>query len=167
MERATFGAVANDPDPSLELTTIRGVTRTIDDWTTSFHLALVILPGRPEGAAYLRVGRRIANVLGGSDCRPAFMVVGAERSARRVLGDAADSYLCFLDPEGAAVKGLGVARLPAFIHVRLDTTVASAAEGWDPDAWDDAVGRLAKEMAWTKPLIPAPGDPPPFSGWST
>ncbi|MDQ3946495.1 MAG: hypothetical protein M3357_15365 [Actinomycetota bacterium] len=156
-----------DPDPSLELTTMRGVTRTINEWTTSFHLALVILPGRPEGAAWVRVGRRIAEVLGGSDCRPAFMVVGNERAARRVLGDAVDSYLCFLDPEGAAVKGLGIARVPAFVHVRLDTTVAGAAEGWDPDAWDDAVERLAKEMAWTKPLIPAPGDPRPFPGWST
>jgi hypothetical protein len=158
--------VAKDPDPSLELTTLRGVTRTIDDWTTNFHLALVILPGRPEGAAWVRVGRRIAEVLGGSDCRPAFMVVGNERAARRVLGGAADSYLCFLDPEGVAVKGLGVEKLPAFVHVRLDTTV-EAAEGWDPNAWDDAVERLAKEMHWTKPLIPAPGDPVPFAGWST
>ncbi|MGH9286365.1 MAG: hypothetical protein ACRD0M_11935, partial [Acidimicrobiales bacterium] len=121
--------MANDPDPSLELTTLRGVTRTIDDWTTNFHLALVILPGRPEGSAWVRVGRRIAEVLGGSDCRPAFMVMGNERSARRVLGDAADRYLCFLDPGGAAVKGMGVAKVPAFVHVRLDTTVASAAEG--------------------------------------
>jgi hypothetical protein len=159
--------MATDPDPGLELTTRRGVTRTIDDWTTSFHLALVILPGRPEGAAWVRVGKRIAEVLGGSDCRPAFLVTGNERSARRVLGDTADSYLCFLDPEGAAVKGLGVAKVPAFLYVRLDTTVGSAAEGWDPDAWDDAVALLAKEMAWTKPLIPAPGDPPPFPGWST
>ncbi len=165
-EELPFPAVATDPDPSLELTTLRGVTRTLDDWTTNFHLALVVLPGRPEAAAWVRVGRRIAEVLGGSDCRPAFLVIGNERAARRVLGDAADSYLCFLDPEGAAVKGLGVEKVPAFVHVRLDTTVASA-EGWDPDAWDDTVERLAKEMAWTKPLIPAPGDPAPFPGWST
>ncbi|MGH9038696.1 MAG: hypothetical protein ACRDZ3_00535, partial [Acidimicrobiia bacterium] len=150
-----------------ELTTLRGVTRTIDGWTTSFHLALTILPGRPEASAWVRVGRRIAQVLGGSDCRPAFLVIGNERSARRVLGADADTGLCFLDPEGTAVKGLGVERVPAFIYVRLDNTVGSAAEGWDPDAWDDAVARLAKEMAWTKPLIPAPGDPAPFPGWNT
>jgi hypothetical protein len=84
-----------------------------------------------------------------------------------VLGAAADEYLCFLDPEGTAVKGLGVSKTPAFVHVRLDTTVASLAEGWNPSAWDDAVERLAKEMAWSRPLIPAPGDPPPFSGWNT
>ena len=159
--------MAEDPDPTTELTTIRGVTRTLDDWTTTFHLALTVLPGRPEAAAYVRVGRRIADVLGGSDCRPAFLVVGNERAARRVLGSAADEYLCFVDPEGTATKALGVARTPAFVHVRLDTTVASLVDGWDPSAWDDAVERLAKEMAWSRPLIPAPGDPPPFRGWNT
>ena len=158
--------MAEDPDPTTELTTIRGVTRTLDDWTTTFHLALTVLPGRPEAAAYVRVGRRIADVLGGSDCRPAFLVVGNERAARRVLGSAADEYLCFVDPEGTATKALGVARTPAFVHVSLDTTVASLVDGWDPSAWDDAVERLAKEMAWSRPLIPAPGDPAPFAGWN-
>ena len=43
-----------------------------------------MLPGRPEAAVYVRIGRRIADVLGGSDCRPAFLVVGNERAARRV-----------------------------------------------------------------------------------
>src|ERR671924_1169640 len=96
------GVVAEDPDPTTELTTIRGVTRTLDDWTTTFHLALTVLPGRPEAAAYVRVGRRIADVLGGSDCRAAFLVVGNQRAARRGLGSAADEYLCFVDPEGTA-----------------------------------------------------------------
>jgi hypothetical protein len=158
--------MAQDPDPNIELTTVRGVTRTLDDWTTTFHLALTILPGRPEAASYVRIGKRIADVLGGSDCRPAFLVVGNERAARRVLGSAVDGYLCFLDPDGAFVKSAGLAKLPAFAYVRLDGTLGSAAEGWDPDAWEDAVKRLAKEMAWSHPLIPAPGDPAPFSGWN-
>jgi hypothetical protein len=157
--------MAQDPDLTVELTTARGVTRTLDDWTTSFHLALTVLPGRPEAASYVRIGRRIADVLGGSDCRTAFLVVGNERSARRVLGSTIDEYLCFLDPEGAFVKAAGLARLPAFVHIRLDGSLASAAEGWNPNDWDDAVELLAKEMAWTRPLIPAPGDPPPFPGW--
>lgn len=159
--------MAQDPDPTVELTTARGVTRTLDEWTTSFHLALTVLPGRPEAASYVRIGRRIAEVLGGSDCRPAFLVVGNERSARRVLGSTIDEYLCFLDPEGAFVKAVGLVKLPAFVHIRLDGSLASAAEGWDPNVWDDAVELLAKEMAWTRPLIPAPGDPPPFAGWGT
>ncbi|HEV3363556.1 MAG TPA: hypothetical protein VG795_05335 [Acidimicrobiia bacterium] len=159
--------MAQDPDPSVELTTARGVTRTLDDWTTSFHLALTVLPGRPEAASYVRIGKRIADVLGGSDCRPAFVIIGNERAARRVLGSALDDYLCFLDPEGNFVKACGLARLPAFVHIRVDGSLAGAAEGWDPQAWDEAVERLAKEMAWTRPLIPAPGDPAPFAGWNT
>ena len=159
--------MAQDPDPTVELTTARGVTRSLDDWTTSFHLALIVLPGRPEASAYVRIGKRIIDVLGGSDCRTAFLVVGNERAARRVLGTTADEYLSFFDPEGAFVKAAGLERLPAFVHVRLDGSLAGAAEGWDPDAWDDAVERLAKEMAWSKPLIPSPGDPPPFAGWNT
>ena len=159
--------MAQDPDLTVELTTARGVTRTLDDWTTSFHLAVTVLPGRGEGAAYVRIGKRIADVLGGSDCRPAFLIVGNERSARRVLGSALDDYLCFLDPTGAFIKAVGISKLPAFVHIRVDGSLAGAAEGWDPNAWDDAVERLAKEMAWTRPLIPAPGDPPPFSGWNT
>ena len=62
--RYLSGPMAQDPDPTVELTTARGVTRTLDDWTTSFHLALTVLPGRPEAASYVRIGRRIAETLG-------------------------------------------------------------------------------------------------------
>lgn len=161
-----FRAVAKDPDPSLELTTIKGTTRTIDDWTTSFHLALVVLPGRPEAAAYVRIGQRIAATLGGSDCRPGFLIIGNERAAQRVMGNAVNDQLTFLDPDGLAAKGLGIERTPSFTYVRLNGTVVSA-DGWDPAAWRGVLDQLAKEMAWTKPLMPAPGDPPPFAGWST
>jgi hypothetical protein len=154
--------MAQDPDPTVELTTTRGVTRTLDDWTTTFHLALTVLPGRPEAASFVRIGKRIADVLGGSNCRPAFLVVGNERAARRVLGGALDDYLCFLDPEGAFVKSAGLTKLPAFTYIRLDGTLGSAAEGWDPDAWDDAVEHLAKEMAWSRPQVPPPRAPPPL-----
>src|ERR1044071_1632156 len=127
--------MAQDPDLTVELTTARGVTRTLDDWTTTFHLALTVLPGRPEAASFVRIGKRIADVLGGSDCRPAFLVVGNESSARRVLGSAMDEYICSLDPDAAFVKSAALAKLPAFAYVRLDGTLGSAAEGWDPDAW--------------------------------
>jgi hypothetical protein len=147
------------------MSTIKGVTRTLDDWTTTFHLALVVLPGRPEASQFLPIGRRIIEVLGGSDARPAFLIYGNERNARRVLGGWADQYLTFLDVEGTVVRGLGISRVPAFVHIRNDLSVASLVDGWDPDAWNDAVELLAKEMSWSKPLIPAPGDPRPYAGW--
>jgi hypothetical protein len=158
--------MAHDPDLTVELSTVRGVTRTLDDWTTTFHLAATVLPGRPEASPYVRIGRRIADVLGGSDCRAAFVILGNERAARRVMGGSIDEYLCFLDPEGNFVKAVGLAKLPAFVHIRVDGSLAGVAEGWDPAAWDAAVERLAKEMAWTRPLMPAPGDPAPFPGWN-
>ena len=158
--------MAQDPDLTVELTTARGVTRTLDDWTTTFHLALTVLPGRPEASVYVRIGRRITDVLGGSDCRTAFLIVGNERAARRVLGATIDDYLTFVDPEGAFVRAAGLARVPAFAYIRVDGSLGGSAEGWDPNAWNDAVERLAKEMAWSRPPIPAPGDPPPFAGWN-
>ena len=35
--------MAKNPDPNLKLTSTKGVTRTLDDWSTMFHLCLVIL----------------------------------------------------------------------------------------------------------------------------
>ena len=40
-------AVAQNPDPSLQLTSLKGVTRTLDDWTTVFNIAVVLLPTPP------------------------------------------------------------------------------------------------------------------------
>ena len=54
--------MAKNPDPTLELATSAGVTRTLDDWTTMFHLCLVILPDRPE-AALRNVASFVAAVL--------------------------------------------------------------------------------------------------------
>jgi hypothetical protein len=52
-------AVATNPDPSLQLTSITGVSRTLDDWATVFNLAIVMLPPRPEAAAWVPVIDRI------------------------------------------------------------------------------------------------------------
>ncbi len=53
-----------------------------------FHLCLVILPPRPEASVYIPIAERIFHVLGDSDCRTAFCVVGNEFIAKSVLGDA-------------------------------------------------------------------------------
>ena len=157
--------MATNPNPTIELTTTKGVTRTLDDWSTMFHLCLVILPPRPEAAVYVPIAERIFEVFGDADCRTAFCVVGNDFIARGVLGAAEDRHLTFVDPDAAFVKSLGLAHLPAFVHLRQDTTVVAAAEGWNADEWQRVAKEVATAMAWSYPEIARPGDPAPTPGW--
>jgi len=127
--------VAKSPDPNIKLTSSKGVTRTLDDWATMFHLAMVILPPRPEAAMFVPVARRIFQVLGDADCRTLYCVVGDEFIARGVVGDADREALVLCDPDGSFVQSLGLTHLPAFVHLRQDTTLVDAAEGWDAAGW--------------------------------
>ena len=153
------------PDPNLKLSSSKGVARTVDDWTTMFHLCLVILPPRPEANAYIPIARRIFKVFGDADCHTAFCVAGNEFIARGVLGDAEDEYLTFVDPDGAFVQSLGIEHLPAFVHLRQDTTLVAGAEGWNPREWQQVAKEIAKSMAWSVPEVAAQGDPAPTQGW--
>ncbi len=47
--------MAQNPDPNLQLTSIKGVTRSLDDWATIFNLAIVLLPARAEASAWTPV----------------------------------------------------------------------------------------------------------------
>lgn len=163
--RTTFPAVASDPDPTLELTSLRGVTRTLDDWSTMFHLCLVILPDRPEASRWVPVARRIFRTFGDADCRTAFCVTGPRAIAERILGDATSDSLVFVDPGRALVKSLGLERLPAFVHLRQDTSLVVAAEGWDPREWQRVAREVGKVLAWTVPEVAGAGDPAPTPGW--
>lgn len=158
--------MAQNPDPFIELTTIKGRTRPLDDWLTNFHLCLVALPSRPEAHVYAGLGRRTLEVFQGADCKTAFLVTGNAMQARRLLGDDAERFVVFVDPERKFVQSLGLSHFPAFVHLRADTTLVDAAEGWDPEAWDRVSEGLAKAMAWSRPVYPLPGDPPPFAGWA-
>jgi hypothetical protein len=157
--------MAKNPDPNLKLTSTKGVTRTLDDWSTMFHLCLVILPPRPEASVFIPIAKRIFAVLGDADCRTAFCVVGNDYIARGVLGEAENDYLCFVDPGGEFVASLGLTHLPAFVHLRQNTTLVAAAEGWDPAAWQNVAKEVGKAMAWSVPTVAAAGDPPPTAGW--
>ncbi len=160
--------MAKNPDPSLELATSKGVTRTLDDWTTMFHLCLVILPDRPEAEAWIPVAHRIFGVLGDSDARTAYVVTGPAAIAQRILGAEIDKAMVFVDPDRALVGALGLERLPALVHLRQDTTVGAAAEGWDPAAWQDVAREVSEAMAWSVPDLVAPGIgfPAPTRGWA-
>jgi hypothetical protein len=157
--------VAKNPDPNIKLASTKGVTRTLDDWSTMFHLCLVVLPPRPEASVFVPIANRIFQVLGDADCRTAFCVVGNDYIARSVLGDAESKYLCFVDLGGEFVASLGLQHLPAFVHLRQDTTLVAAAEGWDPDAWQAVATEVGKAMKWSVPTVAGAGDPPPTPGW--
>ena len=157
--------MAKNPDPNLKLASTKGVSRTLDDWSTMFHLCLVILPPRPEASAFIPIAERIFKVLGDADCRTALCVVGNEFIARGVLGDAENKYLSFVDTGGELTTSLGLTHLPAFVHLRQDTTLGAAAEGWDPVAWQAVAKQIGKAMAWSVPTVAAAGDPPPTPGW--
>ncbi len=157
--------MAKNPDPELKLTTNKGVTRTLDDWSTMFHLCLVVLPARAEARPFVRVGLRLFATFGDADARFAFAVAGSEAVAARLLGEAADDIVTFVDPDLKLVHSLGLERLPAFVLLRQDTTLVAAAEGWDPKEWQRVAKEVGRILAWTVPEVRAPGDPPPFAGW--
>jgi hypothetical protein len=157
--------MAKNPDPSLELTTSAGVTRTLDDWSTMFQLCLVILPARPEASVFVPIAQRVFATFGDTDCTTAFVVTGPQVVAERLLGHIDSGVMIFTDPELDLVSSLGLEHLPALVHLRQDTSVAAATEGWSPKEWQRVVRETAKAMAWTVPEVARPGDPPAFPGW--
>jgi len=157
--------VAKNPDPALKLTTSKGVTRTLDDWSTMFHLCLIVLPARSEAAAFVPIGLHLFATFGDADCRFAFVVTGSESIATRLLGEAQEQVVTFVDPDLELVHSLGLERLPAFVLLRQDTTLVASAEGWDPKEWQGVAKEVGKVLAWTVPEVRGPGDPPAFAGW--
>jgi hypothetical protein len=158
-------AVAQNPDPSLALTSLKGVTRTLDDWATVFNLAIVLLPARPEAGSWVPVIDRIYNTFGDSDVRTTICVSSTAPICRRILGDGADRWLTFADPDETLAKSLGLERLPAFVHLRQDTSLVGAAQGWSPTEWQKVADEIARTQHWTTPVVSGAGNPPPTPGW--
>ena len=138
-----------NPDPLLPITSYQGKTRTLDDWATVFNLAIVVLPDRPEGASFLPVVERIFATFGDSDVRTIVCVPTTPAIAKRILGADVDKWLVWCDPERAFVESLGLERLPAFVHLRLDTSLVSAAQGWSPSEWQKVADEIARHEHWT------------------
>ena len=157
--------MAKNPDPTLKLTTSKGVVRTLDDWTTMFHLCVVVLPARPEATAFVPIARRIFATFGDADCTVGFVVTGPESVAERLLGPTETQDVTFVDPDLELVTSLGLERLPAFVHLRQDTSLVASTEGWDAKEWQRVAREVGKAMAWTVPEVGAPGDPRTFGGW--
>ncbi|MBW3546926.1 MAG: hypothetical protein KY452_02150 [Actinobacteria bacterium] len=154
-----------DAPGDLALTPINGSPHTLAQWLTTFHLVVAALdPFTSESAWLLPTVARIFRVYDQADCRVALLVTCTDEEARQFLGPYAREFLTFPDPEREAVKGLGLERLPALVHIRHDLSLAGVAEGWHPAEWRALTEELSRAMSWSQPTIPAPRDPAPYDG---
>jgi hypothetical protein len=130
-----------------------------------FHLCLVVLPPRPEAARWIPDAKRIFATFGDTDCHCAFVVPGPASVAERVLGPVENEILTFVDPDLDLIHDLDLTNLPAFVHLRQDTSLVADAEGWSASEWQRVARAVGKAMAWTVPEVAGPGDPPSTPGW--
>lgn len=157
--------VAEQVPESVSLTAISGDTASLDDWLTTFQLAVVVIdPYTSESAWLLDTAGELLTEFTGADCRVAWVVTADADDARTFLGPWADRLLTFCDADRSFVKGVGLERLPAFVHLRQDRVVVSTAEGWGPQEWDAAISTLTQMMSWSRVEVPPPGAPAPFDG---
>lgn len=157
--------MATNPPADLVLAPLGGDPRPLEEWLTTFHLASVVLdPYTNESSWILESASRILADFRGAAVRVNLLVTCRAEEAKAYLGPLAEEFLVFLDPDRAAVKALGLTRLPAFVFLRIDGTVAAVAEGWNPAEWRAVAEAIATTTAWSKPTIPGPGDPSAFAG---
>lgn len=157
--------VTTDVPADLELTPLSGRTRTIAEWTTNFHLAIVAIdPFTLESSWILDTAARILGRYAEADVRIAFLVTASIEEAKQFLGPLAERFLVFADPDRAAVRAFALESLPAFVHINQHHQVEAVAEGWEPEQWRDVATNLSDRMDWTVPIIPDTRDPSPFVG---
>ena len=144
-----------------------GQARPLSEWLTTFHLASVVIdPFTNESAWILETAARILRQFAGASIRVNFVVTASADQATEFLGPLAREFLVFVDPTRTIVKQLGLTELPAFVFIRMDGTVPSASEGWNPSGWHAVAEAIANTVSWKMPLIPEPGDPVSFRGSS-
>jgi hypothetical protein len=108
---------------------------------------------------------RIFATFGDSDVRTIICVPSSPAIAKRIVGPHIDDWLVWCDPERAFVDSLGLERLPAFVHLRQDTTLVNCAQGWSPTEWQKVANEIARHEHWTSPIVSGQGDPSPTPGW--
>lgn len=149
----------------INLSTIDGESRPLEEWVTTFHLASVVLdPYTNESSWILKTAARVLDAFRGADVRVNLVVTCSADDAKSYLGPLADRFLVFCDADRSFVRGLGLSTLPAFVFVRGDGTVQAAAEGWNPAEWRRVAKSIADTTSWIAPVIPVSGDPSPFHG---
>jgi hypothetical protein len=157
--------VVTTPSPTVDLETVDGDSRPINDWVTTFHLVLVVVdPFTHESSWLIDTAGRILRNFVGADCRVGWLVTGDADDAREFLGPWADELITFVDPDRSVVAELGIDALPAIVHLDHSLAVISSAEGWIPSQWRQVAAQLADSMSWSVPMIPDEGDPSPYAG---
>jgi hypothetical protein len=166
MRPLAWSTVAANPSTDLQLTALNGKAYPLSAYLIQYQLLAVVLdPFTNESAWVLKTAARVLEQFDQADCRVAFVVAGADADqCKQFLGPYANRILTFPDPDRSIVGSFAFETLPAIVHVDNSGAVVNAAEGWDPDAWQAVTDVLAREMRWTGPVLPAPGDPVPFAG---
>jgi hypothetical protein len=156
--------VATTISTDVTLTPLTGRARTLEEWLTTFHLAVVALdPFTREGAWIMPVATRVLTHFSQADVRVALLLPATPDECRMFLGPWVNSLLTFADPESTAIKAMGFERLPAFAHIAMDGTLEGKAEGWQPAEWQAIADNLAKVLSWTTTLVDVgPNVPAPF-----
>ena len=141
------------PNPTVSVTTIDGITRSLDDWTTTFRQCWVVLPSKAEAKEIIPVAEHIFKTFGDSDAKCAFLVPGNEDVAKRLIEMTTIETLCFLDPDFKICDALGINKAPSLVYINQDTSVAALAEGYDFDSWVETTNKIAKSLRWTSPTL--------------
>jgi len=158
-----FGAVGTDLD--IELQPLDGDARPLREYMTTFPLVPVVLdPYTNESSWILDTARRVLSHFQGAGCRPCWIVTCDVEQAKTYLGPYGEEFLAFADPNRTIVKSMDLSSLPALLMVRQDGQVVSKAEGWDSTEWREVTEFIAEATHWSRPPMPADGDPGPFSG---
>ena len=153
------------PKASSNLTSVNGQSLPLRSWVTNFHLLLVVIdPFTHESSWIINTASRVLSNFTDADCRVGWLVIGNAEQASTFLGPHADKFITFIDPDADFVKEIGLSQTPAIVHINQVPKLINAAQGWNPEEWREIVSGLADDMQWSRPAIPAEGDPTPYAG---
>lgn len=156
---------ASEVPAGFKLRPIGGEARTVEEWMITFQMLAVVLdPYTYESSWALETAGRFLEHFRGASVRGSFVVTCDEDDAKAFLGPWTSKVLTYLDPDREFVRACGLTSLPALVHVHQDRHIEAVAEGWEPLEWRAIGHTVARERNWTRPTVPAPGDPEPFPG---